>query len=578
MPTPAEAIAEVNRVYREFNRYSGDGKPGEPLNAPLPIGDPQSGVANPKKAELRAMLIGSLVAAGEAIEGAEAALERAEISANEAAASAAGASLVTGSLPRLPRTAIKALDTAQITVAYLIEDGREGFFEWRPGNYAARIAGDIGEAYFLKANAVAAASGAWVRTVDQISTPRTAGQLTAGVENLSHNAFVGPAGYWDPAGASNTRPSWVVGDSPANNISHYSLKLTGHYIDSDVYGSMVYGGLPNYYSAIASGAHLSHVAGKDNWTEQISSFMFTDHSDLLKDVVNRQGGHGAIIGGAYHVGAGDHVAILGGYETQVWGDSAAMVGGFKNLIGDPTRSTAEQSGTAMVGGTRHAVKGQYHGVVGGIDHKITRQTSYSAMVGGWNNSLGDTSTRSAMATVGGKDNILLASFSAALGGEGNVVEATATAAVVSGRNAVAKTASSDVLASGKFANNGDAQLERMVWYGAGVGTIIPGAGGAGGGTKPLSLGMVTQFVMRVVASRTDVPDQHWSFVVTGTAKNISGAGAIIEQTLDARHKTDAAFTVAAEVFGPNLGIRCTGAAGKTIRWLASCEFTTLNIS
>lgn len=43
----------MNRVYREHARYTGDGKPNEPTGAPLPIGDPQSGVHSPKKSELR---------------------------------------------------------------------------------------------------------------------------------------------------------------------------------------------------------------------------------------------------------------------------------------------------------------------------------------------------------------------------------------------------------------------------------------------------------------------------------------------------------------------------------------------
>ena len=47
----------VNRIYREFKRYTGDGLPGEPTGAPLPVGDPQSGPYSPKKSELRAAFI-----------------------------------------------------------------------------------------------------------------------------------------------------------------------------------------------------------------------------------------------------------------------------------------------------------------------------------------------------------------------------------------------------------------------------------------------------------------------------------------------------------------------------------------
>lgn len=63
-----DAIASVNRVWREFKRYTGDGLPGEPTNAPLPVGDPSSGIENPKKASIRAMLNGALGAVKDALD------------------------------------------------------------------------------------------------------------------------------------------------------------------------------------------------------------------------------------------------------------------------------------------------------------------------------------------------------------------------------------------------------------------------------------------------------------------------------------------------------------------------------
>lgn len=74
----------VNRAFREFNRYTGDGKPGEPTGAPLPVGDPQSGVHHPKKVELRAMLIEVLVSMGASLEEATAQADRSEHEADRA--------------------------------------------------------------------------------------------------------------------------------------------------------------------------------------------------------------------------------------------------------------------------------------------------------------------------------------------------------------------------------------------------------------------------------------------------------------------------------------------------------------
>lgn len=50
-------MPSINETWREFKRYSGDGLPGEPLNAQLPIGDPQSGQFNPTKRLIRETLL-----------------------------------------------------------------------------------------------------------------------------------------------------------------------------------------------------------------------------------------------------------------------------------------------------------------------------------------------------------------------------------------------------------------------------------------------------------------------------------------------------------------------------------------
>lgn len=43
----------VDEVFRDFVRFTGDGKPNEPVGKPLPIGDPSSGVHQPQKKDIR---------------------------------------------------------------------------------------------------------------------------------------------------------------------------------------------------------------------------------------------------------------------------------------------------------------------------------------------------------------------------------------------------------------------------------------------------------------------------------------------------------------------------------------------
>lgn len=61
------------------------------------------------------------------------------------------------------RTAAKALDTTKDTTLILTEAGREGVFNWKTGNFSAEITADTAEGVYVKADAIASTSGAWVR-------------------------------------------------------------------------------------------------------------------------------------------------------------------------------------------------------------------------------------------------------------------------------------------------------------------------------------------------------------------------------------------------------------------------------
>lgn len=61
------------------------------------------------------------------------------------------------------RTDVKALDTATKTASFLKEARRAGQFLWRTGDYSALVTADTSESIVIKASAVAASSGAWLR-------------------------------------------------------------------------------------------------------------------------------------------------------------------------------------------------------------------------------------------------------------------------------------------------------------------------------------------------------------------------------------------------------------------------------
>jgi len=84
------------------------------------------------------------------------------------------------------RAELKALDVDEETQAYLVEDGREGVFIWRDGDYSAEIAADPDEGIYIEADDVGSSDGAWVR--ENIS--RTTGTFGSRAEAQQ---YIGPS-------------------------------------------------------------------------------------------------------------------------------------------------------------------------------------------------------------------------------------------------------------------------------------------------------------------------------------------------------------------------------------------------
>jgi hypothetical protein len=167
------ALDDINRAFREFIRFTGDGLPGEPTNAPLPVGDPSSGVHSPKKADIRGAF-GSLVAETEAaVTDANTAADRAE-DARDVAVAAAGANLV-----NIGSRATAVAANIPPEVAYVITAG-----------YAA--VGDGGGALYKRvgtqpthAGKFQSADGAWW----EIEEPILNSVQVGGIANLAPVAY-----------------------------------------------------------------------------------------------------------------------------------------------------------------------------------------------------------------------------------------------------------------------------------------------------------------------------------------------------------------------------------------------------
>lgn len=76
---------------------------------------------------------------------------------------------------------LKALDPSVFGTAELAQVGRAGVFVWRSGDYSAQVTADPREGIYVKADAVAASAGAWVRQFDNDVDFRWFGAVGDGV-------------------------------------------------------------------------------------------------------------------------------------------------------------------------------------------------------------------------------------------------------------------------------------------------------------------------------------------------------------------------------------------------------------
>jgi hypothetical protein len=113
-------MSEIDRILRNYNRYSGDGLPGEPVDAPLPVGDPSSGVHSIKREALR-----------------EFGKEVVDRSAEHSATAQAAAATVAGAVDASMEAANLAAEKSEIAVAAAAASGLAKFFDTKADADAA---------------------------------------------------------------------------------------------------------------------------------------------------------------------------------------------------------------------------------------------------------------------------------------------------------------------------------------------------------------------------------------------------------------------------------------------------------
>lgn len=142
------------------------------------------------------------------------------------------------------RAALKALNTSTVKNVFLRLGAQSGFFIWWAGDYSALIALDTTEGYAIKADAVAASAGAWLRVVGGdtmnalwFGVDGSGVSATHGAVQVAINvaAYVGykcyfPRGLYRLTSAlTHPEASHIIGDGKAAGI--FSLNYTYFWAD-----------------------------------------------------------------------------------------------------------------------------------------------------------------------------------------------------------------------------------------------------------------------------------------------------------------------------------------------------------
>lgn len=265
-------------------------------------------------------------------------------------------------------------------------------------------------------------------------------------------------------------------------------------------------------------------------------------------------------------------------------DYAVIAGGRLHLI----RSSA--AGATIGGGSGNdiGINATYTTIAGGIGNTIQSRSVSATIGGGNNNDIGTNSNYATIAggslnaiqpnataaTIGGGGNNTIqtnTSYGTVSGGFNNVIATNADYATIpGGRNAKAVNYGQHAHASGRFAADGDAQTSTRVLRRPTTTTNLTELflDGSSLRMKVPTDGAWTFDLLIIAASNTDYAGYQIRGVVANFAGLVGLLGAPVKTTL---YESDATWdaNVEADVANAALVIKVRGAAGQTIRWVAS---------
>jgi len=349
--------------------------------------------------------------------------------------------------------------------------------------------------------------------------------------------------------------------------------------DSDLNGArlaFVGGGSDN----VANGYYSAVVGGEENWAGQVdfvggglgnivtgtASLIVGGWGNIITDTspVQHWASHfwyNAIVGGERNAIVGDGVnwsIIGGGDHNEIVGVNASVIGGGRgNVI------TGTQDVITIGGGEYNEASGD-RSTIGGGDYNVA-SGGRSTVGGGTGN---EAAGGYASTIAGGFENTAAGNSSTVGGGRGNVAEGTRST-VPGGSYAAATHYGEQAYASGDFTEPGDAQSSLYVLRRstAGASTAQLYLDGSDERiTLPVSRTMTFDILLTAAADNGDAASYHYTGGIKRTSAGTSLIGATVELLA---LEDDPSWAVTIDAYSDGLRVRVTGAADRTIHWVAS---------
>lgn len=288
---------------------------------------------------------------------------------------------------------------------------------------------------------------------------------------------------------------------------------------------------------------------------------------------NASGWISTIAGGESNIASGGNSTVVGGASNKALNEYATVGGGDTNTanefyatVGGGTTNTASGNSATVGGGADNTASGANSFVGGGVGNNAT--STYATISGGTSNN----ATVNMATIAGGNQNTVNGGGGGTIGGGyGNVASGT-YATVPGGRLGSATHYGEMTYASGAFANAGDAQTSTYVLRNT-TSNNTPTELFLDGATSRLTLATnrVLTFDILVVGVNT-TNGNSGGYRLSGVIKNITGTTSFVgtpNQIILGEDTASWDATVIADNTNDALVIQVTGAAGATIRWVAT---------